>query len=465
MSLARLTAFEEYMFRDDCPAYPMTGTFRLRFAGRVDRESFESAVHHAVARHPLLRATVEQRRWRRPRWIEQPDWLPEIEWDAETNEFGCPNASFMNLTESPGTRVWMTETPRGSSAIFQVHHACTDALGMTQAFEDILIGYARRRDTNTKAELAVLAHDRFPGRGAPDLTVWRFMRMAHKQAVGLLGARQFLFRQPAALQERREELDVNAAPRCFPAATTFPFDIDETRAMLATAKSLGSTVNDLLARDMFLALGRWRKANGIGTDKDWLRFAVPMNLRREADARLPMCNSVSYVFLDRQPREFDDETKLLESIRAEMGRIKRCELQYTSVLSLAASRMLPGGLAAATPPNKCMSTCVFTNPGIVLRKTPLPRDDGRLVAGDVILDGVDYIPPLRPNTGAAICPYTYAGRLNILMHHDPRIVSNEQAASLLGMYVEQLRKSSAHAATSSSRAASEPSPLLTETST
>ena len=45
-----LTAFEEYMLRDDRPAHPMDFFIRLRFTGRLDRSAVAAAWHRALMR-------------------------------------------------------------------------------------------------------------------------------------------------------------------------------------------------------------------------------------------------------------------------------------------------------------------------------------------------------------------------------------------------------------------------------
>jgi hypothetical protein len=264
--------------------------------------------------------------------------------------------------------------------------------------------------------------------------------MLHKQAVGLKGVRQFLMRSPVPLTGRLDEVDKASSPPVFPAPLIHALDAAETGRVIGAAKSLGVTVNDLLARDLFLAVGAWRKMWAFGGEQDWVRFSIPVNLRMAADARMPMTNSVSMVFLDRQPGESRDPDDLLRGIREEMGLIKRLKLQYTFILSLAVARCLPGGLSRKTTANKCESTSCLSNLGPVLADTPLPRREGRIVAGDVELESVDYVIPLRPHVNAAFCVYTYAGRLRILMHFDLRAITDEQAKGLVQTYVEQIRE-------------------------
>jgi hypothetical protein len=435
-----LTCLEEYMLCDDRPAYPMTGVVRLRFSGFLDCGALEAALATVVQRHPLLRATVRRTRWGRPKWVDHPDWRPVIQWQAEANPYGFPNAGYMDLTQEPGTRVWVVERDDGHDLIVQGHHCCTDASGANKVLEDLLIGYALNLGTAMgDVSLPALDPQRLRGRGAPGLTVSRFLKMAHKQAVGLGGVQQFLSHSPVPLVGQGDESDEVSPPPMFPTPLIYEFDPILSKELIATAKTLDVTVNDLLARDLFLAVGAWRKKGGIGDDRDWLRFSIPMNLRTLADEQMPMTNSVSMVFLDRQASDFADPCRLLEGIHEQMQLIKRLQLQYTFILSLGVSRCLPGGLSRQTQADTCRLTTCLSNLGPVLTRTPLPRHDGQIVSGNVVLESVDYVIPLRPFVNAAFCVYTYADRLRVLMHFDPRTIPDESARDLLEAYVQQIR--------------------------
>ena len=437
----RLSCFEEYMLHDDRPSHPMAGVFRLRFAGHLHRGAFEAALAVAVQRHPLLRATVDRTRKRRPRWIDHPDWCPEVQWQAETNRYGFPSATYIDLTQEPATRVWVVDRQDGHDVVLQSHHCCADAIGMSKVFEDLLIGYAMHQgNAGCEVSLRELHPQRLMHRGSPGLTAWKLLKMLHKQAVGLFGAREFAMRSPVPLASPIGHVDEASPPPTFPNPQTYNFDPSETQCLINAAKSQRVTVNDLLVRDLFLAIGTWRQNRNLGGERDWLRFSIPMNLRTVEDEQMSMANCVSMVFLDRQPCSFSDPDQLLKSIQEQMRLIRRLELQYTFVLSLALLRFMPGGLSRSTAVGKCQSTSCLSNLGPVLALTPLPRRDGRIVSGNAVLESVDYVIPLRPHLNAAFCVYTYAGRLRVLMHCDPRVIADEDSAALLETYTRQIRR-------------------------
>ena len=439
MASLPLTAFEEYMLCDDRPAYPKTGVFRFEFSGRLNGPAFEAALNTAVQRHPLMRATVRRRPGRRPRWIDNPNWRPALQREVPLNAYGYPSAAYMDLTKEPGTRIWVVRRHGATDVVAQIHHSCADALGMCQVIEDLLVGYASNVGGGPAgASLRELDTNRLKRRGAHALSPWKLLCMAHRQVMRLLGARQFLMRSPAPLMPIPAELYATSLPEDFPASRTHEFTREETENILAAARRLGVTVNDLLARDLFLAVGQWRQQNGFGHDNDWLRFSVPVNLRTQADERLSMANCMGMVFLDRRPRDLADPRQLLKSIHEEMQLNKRWQLGLMFVLSADLLRRLPGALSWVARIDKYAATCVFSNLGVVLGKTPLPRRDGRIVAGDVVLEGVDFVMPLRPNTSVAVCVYTYAARLSVMMHHDPRVLSDDRSQRLLELYLRQI---------------------------
>lgn len=443
MSPFPLTALEEYMLCDDRAACPMTGIIRLRFSGFLDRAAWEAAVNTAVERHVLLRTTIDRTTQKRPHWVDHPDWRPVVQWQAKPNSWGYPSAGYIDLTKEPGTRVWVVERDGGHDVVLQVHHAAADALGLTRLVEDLLLAYAGHVESSQSGTPALSELDagRFRHRGAPGLTAGRFLKMLHRQAVGLLGVREFLMHKPVPLSAGGAGVGLSASPSDFPTPCRHDFTEDETRGFLRAAKSQGVTANDLLVRDLFLAVVSWRQAQGIGDPKDWLRFSVPVNLRRTEDTRMPMANSVSSVFLDRRPLDCTDGVRLLDGIRRQMQRIKRLQLQYTFLVALGFTRMLPGGLAARMRTSKCQLTSYISNLGPVLDKVPLPCRDGRIVSGNVTLESIDYCIPRRPFVDASFCVYTYAGRLCILMHADYRALSQKAASALFDDILQRVRQS------------------------
>ena len=86
-----------------------------------------------------------------------------------------------------------------------------------------------------------------------------------------------------------------------------------------------------------------------------------------------------------------------------------------------------------------MATSVLTNLGRPFANSLLPRQDGKIVAGDIVLEAVEGVVPLRPHTCAGFALTTYADQLNIVLHYDLRVLTQNQAEDLLNTYVGFVR--------------------------
>ncbi len=124
-----------------------------------------------------------------------------------------------------------------------------------------------------------------------------------------------------------------------------------------------------------------------------------------------------------------------------MSDIKRLHLGLTFVLSLQVCRWLPGGLRRVTGSSRCAATAVLTNVGAALDRCPLPCREGRLAAGDAVLESMDALAPLRPLTCAAIALLVYAGRLHITLHYDSRVLTAAEAGELIDDFTGRVRRS------------------------
>ncbi len=463
LSALPLAPFEEYMWLDDRPAYPMNFFLRLRFAGGLAPELFDNACRQAVARHPLLAARLTRRK---RRWYWSTDDLrsPAFSWDSASPDDALSAATPIDLKEESGLRIVGQQAGEAAAVTFQFHHAACDGLGAFQYLGDVLTAYShalgetKRTLGDRPLDLPLLQQ-----RGTFGLTRGRLIRMLPRQLLGVIGARQFFMRQPLMLAGA----DPNAAadgcsapgrPPAWPASLTRRLTARETRDLRAAARNQQVTVNDVLARDWFLALGEHQRAVGEDKSNAWLRTCIPISLRGQRDSRMPAANLVSMVFLDRRPPQLADPATLLRSIRKEMDTIRRNRLEFTFVFSLGLGRRVFRRLHWLMPGEKCTASSVLTNLGDLFGRLRLPRDSQqRLTFARATLEGIDVLAPLRPGTRLALAVFRYAGRQSTTLHYDPRHFSAPQAAALLDTYRNQVRASAATAADSpSARAGTNP---------
>jgi hypothetical protein len=364
-----------------------------------------------------------------------------IGWSEGETGGAMPSAEYLDLRREIGFRVQVVHDASSADLTVQWHHACCDGAGMFSFVTDFLIAYALQRgEDSPDVRLREVDARRLAGRGRYGLSAWRLAKMIPRQLVGLVGAAQFFGRRPAPVLPHGAVPDDDPPPPGYPTAHTHVLTVEETRLLRRAARRCGVRLNDLLARDLFLALGEWRARHGAGDRHEWLRMMVPMNLRDASDRLLPAANVVSSVFLDRRGEDCDDANQLLEGIHDEMELIKSHQLGLTFVFSLRLFGLLPGGLRRYARKDRCNVSVTFTNLG-TLTRTPLPMEDGFARVGDVVLRDIDSIVPTGPYNCVTFSAHVYARRLTFTLHYDPRPVSDRQAVDLLETLVRHLRAS------------------------
>jgi len=433
---------EEFLYWEDRPAYPWSCFIRLRFSGCLDRTAFETAVKATLARHPMLTAMLHTVGRGRLQWSVVENPVPIIVWEALPVGGPLPPATHLDLRREIGIRFHVRTEATASDLTIQFHHACCDGAGIFLFMKELLVAYAVAFGAvPSRTRLTPLDPARLAGRGRFGLTVGKLLRMVPKQAVGLLGARQFLMRKPVPVIPHQPCADDSPLPTNYPATLNRLLDLDTTAGVRKASVRYGVTPNDLLTRDLFLALAEWRSHQNIADDGQWLRMMIPMNLRTTADRLLPAANLVSSVFLDRRGQDFVDADRLLRSIHEEMDLIKRLELGFTFIFSTALCRRFFGGLKKQVRADKCTVSCIFTNLGTPFAHVPLPRHERCIVAGNVTLVDVNIVAPVRPYSCVTVAVVLYAHRLSITLHYDPRPLSQEQAADLLDTFVLRIHAS------------------------
>lgn len=434
-----LTAFEEFLIWEDRPAYPWSIFARLRFSGRIDRHAFEAAVASIMPRHPLLISRLELR-GRRLFWVVQPGALPQVTWSAVPSGEAFPAAHRQDLREVLGLKLFVVEDLDSCDVTLQFHHACCDGAGIAVFVADLLVAYALATGARSRRlQLAPLDPGRLGRRGAYGLNFWKFAKLLPRQMRDVAGIRQFFARTPVPLLPHRVAHDHDPPPAGFPATRGHTFSKAETAALHQTARRLGVTANDLLARDIFLALNEWRARHGGGDEDAWLRLMVPTDLRTPADRLLPAANVVGSIFLDRRGGDFSDPARLLAGIASELQDAKDNRLGLVFVYSLRALGLLPGALQHNARRDRCSVTSIFSNMGKVLRRLPLPRDNGRHVVGNMTLERIEGVAPIRPYNCVTFLATEYAGRLTMTLHYDPRPIGAALADDLAATFARRVQ--------------------------
>ncbi|MDO5309264.1 MAG: hypothetical protein Q4G03_07200 [Planctomycetia bacterium] len=437
-----LALFEEYMARDTSMAYPMDTVLVLRFDGLLQRQALEESVRLAATRQPLISGRL-QSQGRQLFWtVEKTDFRVEwIDYDSNPtvlNSQGYPKTEPLDLTRAPIVRFFVIESPseHWSRFVLQIHHSNTDGMGQMNLVHDILFLYGQQVGAiDPNLPLAPVDVDKLKLRYPVGWSLKSYLRNYFHT---MRSTWQLAIVAPKPLVSMTRP-DMNAPEKDAPHSIALPFTKEETAQYIRRAKSYGVTVNDLLLCDYYKTTTQWRHAKGVVAPRGKNRVMTPINMRQKEHENIPLTNIVSTVFIDRTERQIKRPyRRLLEGIHREMQWVKRRDQRYVFLLALKVLRCLPGSLDFFLKMPTCRATGVLTNLGRVLNSSAIPHNDqGQIVLGDVVLTHLEPISPIRYKTAIAIVAFTYANELNLGLHYDSRVVTEQDARLFLNLLKRQ----------------------------
>ncbi len=202
---------------------------------------------------------------------------------------------------------------------------------------------------------------------------------------------------------------------------TVVLDRQESTALRKLAGRLEVTANDLLLRDLLTVLARRNLA--AGEPQHRLRINVPVNVRTRGEAAMPAANRIGYGFVMADCQDADEPGRLLQVVRGETKRIKDWKLGLYFLGGLAFGRMIPGLLPWMLRRKRSFATAVLSNVGRFVPEAGLKGREDRWQCGDLVLESVGGVPPLRALTRAAAIVIEYAGETSLCLRCDPRYFS------------------------------------------
>lgn len=437
-----LSPFEYYYWCDDRVEYPIAFPIDMHFSGTLERAALETAVADLRVRHPMLSATIDTSgRW--PVWVAAKA-SPGIDWGDETTPIRDSRGPYMDLRTEPGLRACVREGADRTRVHLQFHHACCDGLAAVDLAEELTVRYARRIGVLEKpartvdaAQLATRGQfldEDVPRSGGPLV----FLRDA--AVTGSLFSKLIL-RHPGLLAGRATAngcTDLQRETDDLEFVTRFLSD-EQTKRLRKAARRSGASLNDVLLRDMFLTVVRWN-ADCSSTKNDWLRFLVPVNLRTRSDRTMPATNRISFAFVSRRAADCRRDDAMLKAIHEDVQRIRdqRRGLYFLGGLKLAAR--IKDAIPWVLSRRKSFATLVISNLGRLFTRSPLPRQEGKVVCGSAVLESVTGVPPIRPLTHAAMAIGYYGHEMALALRCDPALFSPEDTRAFLDAYVAQLEE-------------------------
>lgn len=438
-----LTPIEELLLSEDLPGSRQTFMLELSCDGEVDRASLEVGLDQALLRHPLFTARLERRAFGRPRWVHPGTMRPRVLWSGLEAPLEFKEDEHLDLEQEAGLRVYIQVGAGRTRFTVLFHHACCDAYGALQFLYDVVVGYARHHaplspDLPTYRPLtpALLVQ-----RGNVRVSVprgwerWRFLRTVAGLTFRLLVQRPL----PPAVPPR--SVPAATRPLPFPATLTRTLDRRIFRELRRVARRSGTTVNELLTRELLLVARDWVGARTRLRAADRLAIMLPTNLRNLDHDGIPAANVVGCIVCNRRADECADPARLLRSIREELEFARNSRFGALFLLWIDGLRRVPGLLRAVHAWGGTFATFVLSNVGDPLRAIRAggpTTADGDPIFANLILRDVSAASPPPPQTPAAFTLWQIDDALRVGLRCNPRLFARDDAEALLDLFAARI---------------------------
>ena len=413
----------------------------VAFDGEIDRSAFDSGLEQALARHPVLSALLEPRRWRRRRWIHTTSVRPRVSWSSFDQAEFPVEEEVIDLTVESGVRFYVQAGNGRSRMIVVFHHACCDALGALQFLADLFTAYAQHSvpggapPTWQKLEPErLLKRNRLSVHLPVGTTVVNFVRRTVE-----FGANLVL--RPAASLAPPATAHVNRRLLPFPGSLTRTLDNRVLPELKRLARHKRVTVNDLFIRELFYVLRDWNRTQAPHLPMRRLSQMIPLNMRNFNHDRIPATNVLAGWCCNRHISEFEDPEKLLQSIHDEGVFLKTSRLPALVVISLELLHRVPGLINWLIKRPSSFSTAVFSNVGDPWRAVwgdwPATAE-GFPIFGNIAVRDVNSASPMQFGNRASFTVWHANDLLRVAMRCNPQVFSLDDAEVLLDMLVKRI---------------------------
>ncbi|TWT34290.1 hypothetical protein [Blastopirellula retiformator] len=432
-----LSPVEKFMFADTRPQYPMICDAEARFQGTVERGPFEEGLNFALERAPMFRSVIENDKKRGLVW-QLCDRRPEVDW----GEYGEPYIDgydqVIDLTKDVGLRVFVRSGSDRSTVMFHFHHACADGVGSFAFIEDFLTGYNNATPGAKPATPRKLEPERLLDRCNSALenpSVWKGLCDVGS---GIASAFRFFADRPLPLTSGLP-LAEPGAERKQRGPVSVALSNETTVALRRFSTETKVTLNDLLLRDLFLALNEQIETQGFPIKRRQLRVLMPQNLRGRGDKAMPTTNDIGFAFLTRRGDFCQKPDELLKSLAWETNAIRGDRLSRYFIGGLAGIQAV-GAHPWIVNGRFCFATAVLTNLGNSWRRfaTKLPVANGGLVAGNLVYDSLIGMPPVRPRTAAAFSVTTTAEQIILSLKQDQFQFTRQESTDALNSFASKV---------------------------
>lgn len=461
-----LSDFEYYMLLDDRPTHPMVFVMVLDVSGALRESAFRESLRELIQSHPLLDCRVEQRAQMGWCWVplatssSAPDLSPVFDWEivaAEAVQEFRPTVRALDIRSAPGISVQVKAAESAARIVLWFHHACCDGLAALQLVGELMARYGQRtaelgakqpefasvdiqklreRENYETGDAATRRQKRSLGR-----IVGKVSRLLLRAPVILAGSADLSSRPSPGSSNDAESSVAQPAGSARFAIHSAVLPKATYRALRAVAAQQDASINDLFIREMILQIRQWNQRGGVAFGRRWIRLAIPLSMRTQVHDKMPAANVVSYALVTRREKDCEDPAELLRSIHQQTSDVLFNREGIVCLKLFRILRRIPGAMKAFLSFKTVLSTLVLANVGDVRKRFsgrfPLLR--GKWLAGNIVVEQIHGVAPVRPNTRISMSIGDYAGELSISLRADCLAINARHAEEFLGQYVCRLQ--------------------------
>ena len=424
-------AIERYHLLDTHDRYPNCIFGRFFFSGEINLDAAREALEQLADQHPLAQCTYDRET---DRWL----WQEDRDEAFHESDSWPPVAADFDIEQKIGNRFSFHVSDGKTFLQTQTHHALLDGLAGVSCVSDWLVHYARLITGDDVGRIREHEQNRLKQRGKLNLLNRGMLLKFPLQTIALFGAAKFMFRKVSPISGEENSTGNEKDRKQFPTFLSHVVDPIGTKKLKQKAKLLNASVVEVLLADWFIAQVEWRKKHALHDDRDWIRAMVPMNIRSKDDLKLSACNRVSMIQLDRMSSDLNEYQALVCGIKREMSAIRQWKLDRTFLLAIKMLSWLPGIFRRTLKSDVCRATSVLSSLGDPFKSSRLPTENGKVRAGNLLLDRFDLAAPVRPKTAVSIATSRYAHSLQFTMHYDYQVLSEKQASELFNEFICRL---------------------------
>jgi NRPS condensation-like uncharacterized protein len=452
----RLSDFENYMFLDDRPSHPMVFVMVVDVTGSLIEELFHKSLVELLESHPLLNCRVENRGSSGLCWVPLSHPPSVLEWNNVTEEIlsaFVPTVKTLDIRSSPGIHVHVKATHSAARIVLWLHHVCCDGLSALQLVGELMARYGQK-SAAPDAKCPEFDHvdiqklhqrENYETGGAAaqrqkrSLTriIGKVSRLLLRAPVMLAGSADFRNAQTEASGNDIPATVENSLDASHPAIQSAVLSKATHRALRSVAAQQEVSLNDLFIREMILQIRRWNQRGGIPFGRRWIRIAIPLSMRTSLHDNMPAANVVSYALVTRRESDCDDPEELLRTIHQQTSDVLYNREGIVCLKLFRILRRIPGAMKAFLSFKTVLSTLVLANVGDVRKRFSgrFPLQKGKWIAGNVVVQQIHGVAPVRPNTRASMSIGDYAGELSISLRTDGLVIHPDHANEFLCEYI------------------------------